>query len=180
MNRTRPSELVGKIVMGVYLAALFSLLVIEMAILFVLVLPLPQRMRRWLYTRYNAISSNKKFRTYMIGIMMLVGLLFVDSWKRSQVKVSTYRDQKNSFVINSVTPVDALASRAYNQRNVYISGFIIYFCICILTVMSILRRIVEWNDKVKAGDAILRERLKQKQKYLKKLQRKELCREKRS
>ena len=47
VNRTRPSELVGKIVMGVYLAALFSLLVIEMAILFVLVLPLPQRMRRW-------------------------------------------------------------------------------------------------------------------------------------
>ncbi|QHS75319.1 Yet2p [Saccharomyces paradoxus] len=158
--------------MGVYLAALFSLLVIEMSILFVLVLPLPQRMRRWLYLRYSIASSNKKFRTYMVGIMIFVGLLFIDSWKRSQIKVSTYRDQKNPYVINSVTPVDALASRAYNQRNVYISGFIIYFCICILTVMSILRRIVEWNDKVKAGDDNLKAELRRKQEYLKELQKK--------
>ncbi|AJS95515.1 BMC_2a_G0042400.mRNA.1.CDS.1 [Saccharomyces cerevisiae] len=158
--------------MGVYLAVLFSLLVIEMAILFILVLPLPQRMRRWLYIRYSIISTNKKFRTYMVGIMIFVGLLFIDSWKRSQIKVSTYRNQKNPYIINSVTPVDALASRAYNQRNVYISGFIIYFYICILTVMSILRRIVEWNDKMKAGDDILREKLRQKQKYLEELQKK--------
>ncbi|CAI4705754.1 CMF_HP2_G0036820.mRNA.1.CDS.1 [Saccharomyces cerevisiae] len=158
--------------MGVYLAVLFSLLVIEMAILFILVLPLPQRMRRWLYIRYSIISTNKKFRTYMVGIMIFVGLLFIDSWKRSQIKVSTYRNQKNSYIINSVTPVDALASRAYNQRNVYISGFIIYFYICILTVMSILRRIVEWNDKMKAGDDILKEKLRQKQKYLEELQKK--------
>ncbi|AJS64965.1 Yet2p [Saccharomyces cerevisiae YJM1419] len=158
--------------MGVYLAVLFSLLVIEMAILFILVLPLPQRMRRWLYIRYSIISTNKKFRTYMVGIMIFVGLLFIDSWKRSQIKVSTYRNQKNPYIINSVTPVDALASRAYNQRNVYISGFIIYFYICILTVMSILRRIVEWNDKMKAGDDILKEKLRQKQKYLEELQKK--------
>ncbi|AJS96812.1 BFH_collapsed_G0041320.mRNA.1.CDS.1 [Saccharomyces cerevisiae] len=158
--------------MGVYLAVLFSLLVIEMAILFILVLPLPQRMRRWLYIRYSIISTNKKFRTYMVGIMIFVGLLFIDSWKRSQIRVSTYRNQKNPYIINSVTPVDALASRAYNQRNVYISGFIIYFYICILTVMSILRRIVEWNDKMKAGDDILKEKLRQKQKYLEELQKK--------
>lgn len=158
--------------MGVYLAVLFSLLVIEMAILFILVLPLPQRMRRWLYIRYSIISTNKKFRTYMVGIMIFVGLLFIDSWKRSQIKVSTYRNQKNPYIINSVTPVDALASRAYNQRNVYISGFIIYFYICILTVMSILRRIVEWNDKMKAGEDILKEKLRQKQKYLEELQKK--------
>ncbi|AJS93346.1 Yet2p [Saccharomyces cerevisiae YJM1433] len=160
--------------MGVYLAVLFSLLVIEMAILFILVLPLPQRMRRWLYIRYSIISTNKKFRTYMVGIMIFVGLLFIDSWKRSQIKVSTYRNQKNPYIINSVTPVDALASRAYNQRNVYISGFIIYFYICILTVMSILRRIVEWNDKMKAGGDILKEKLRQKQKYLEELQKKKL------
>ncbi|CAI4048055.1 Yet2p SKDI_13G1750 [Saccharomyces kudriavzevii IFO 1802] len=158
--------------MGVYLAAIFSLLVFEMAILFVLVLPLPQRVRKWLYMRCTAIGSNKKFRTYMVGIMIFVGLLFIDSWKRSQIKVSTYHSQKPPYVINSVTPVDALASRAYNQRNVYISGFIIYFCICILTVMSILRRIVEWNDKIRAGDAILKAKLRQKQKYLKDLQKK--------
>ena len=158
--------------MGVYLAVLFSLLVIEMAILFILVLPLPQRMRRWLYIRYSIISTNKKFRTYMVGIMIFVGLLFIDSWKRSQIRVSPYRNQKNPYIINSVTPVDALASRAYNQRNVYISGFIIYFYICILTVMSILRRIVEWNDKMKAGDDILKEKLRRKQKSLEELQKK--------
>ncbi|AJS70220.1 Yet2p [Saccharomyces cerevisiae YJM681] len=158
--------------MGVYLAVLFSLLVIEMAILFILVLPLPQRMRRWLYIRYSIISTNKKFRTYMVGIMIFVGLLFIDSWKRSQIRVSTYRNQKNPYIINNVIPVDALASRAYNQRNVYISGFIIYFYICILTVMSILRRIVEWNDKMKAGDDILKEKLRRKQKYLEELQKK--------
>ncbi|CAI4049446.1 hypothetical protein SUVZ_13G1790 [Saccharomyces uvarum] len=158
--------------MGVYLGALFSLLVIEMAILFILVLPLPQRMRKWLYLRYHAVISNKKSRTYIMVIMIFVGLLFIDSWKRSQIKVSTYHNPRNPYVRNSVTPVNALAARAYNQRNVYISGFIIYFFICILTVMSILRRIVEWNDRVKSGDAILKVQLKQKQKYLNDLKKK--------
>ncbi|CAI4291485.1 AKR_collapsed_G0005600.mRNA.1.CDS.1 [Saccharomyces cerevisiae] len=89
--------------MGVYLAVLFSLLVIEMAILFILVLPLPQRMRRWLYIRYSIISTNKKFRTYMVGIMIFVGLLFIDSMERSQIKCLRTATRKIP-IINSGNP----------------------------------------------------------------------------
>lgn len=49
---------------------------------------------------------------------------------------------------SAVTPIQALASRAYNQRNMYISGFILYFSICIPTVMSIVKRLVKYQGLI--------------------------------
>lgn len=86
---------------------------------------------------------------YIFGC--LVGLLFVDSWKRAQVKVSLYHHKRYGQEDSdpaAVTPIQALASRAYNQRNVYISGFILYFMVCIPTVMTIVRRLVKYQNLI--------------------------------
>lgn len=144
--------------MSLYFTSLFAVLTFEMAVLFIIVLPLPYRMRKMLYNSYYKWTSSKQFQTvyYIFGI--IVGLLFVDSWKRAQVKVSLYHHKKyseDSPDPAAVTPIQALASRAYNQRNVYISGFILYFMICIPTVMTIVRRLVKYENLIREEKAEL-------------------------
>ncbi|SCU86207.1 LAMI_0D00892g1_1 [Lachancea mirantina] len=136
--------------MSVYLSFLFGVLTLEMAILFVLVLPLHYRLRKAIVNGYDKFMGNLQVKTVIWIGGALVGLLFVDSWKRAQIsvflhhhKTTTGADPSGS---GSVTPVQALAARAYNQRNVYITGFILYFSLCIPTVMSVVRRLVKWEE----------------------------------
>lgn len=141
--------------MSLYFTLLFALLTLEMAMLFVIVSPLPHRVRKVIYQSYNKLAQNQQFRTIAIILNIIISLLFIDSWKRAQVSVTLYRHQKYDvnqdnerahFDSHAVTPIQALASRAYNQRNVYISGFILYFMVGIPTVMSIVRRLIKYQD----------------------------------
>ncbi|QLG72207.1 hypothetical protein HG535_0C05610 [Zygotorulaspora mrakii] len=137
--------------MSLYFTTLFALLTIEMVTLFMVVLPLPFRIRRIIYKAYYKWSSNTQVKTVYYIFGGLVGLLFIDSWKRAQVKVSLYHHKKysdGSTDPSAVTPIQALASRAYNQRNVYISGFILYFMVCIPTVMTIVRRLIKYQNLI--------------------------------
>ncbi|SMN17782.1 similar to Saccharomyces cerevisiae YMR040W YET2 Protein of unknown function that may interact with ribosomes, based on co-purification experiments [Maudiozyma saulgeensis] len=144
--------------MSLYFTLLFAILTLEMATLFVLVLPLPNKMRKLFYNTYQKLYQNQQVKTVAIILSIIVGLLFIDSWKRAQINVTLYRHQKlyneddgvnsNQYDSHAVTPTQALASRAYNQRNVYISGFILYFMVGIPTVMSIIRRLIKYQDLI--------------------------------
>ena len=138
--------------MSLYFTLLFVLLTLEMAVLFVLVLPLPYTIRKTAYQTYNKLAVNTQVKTVVIIVGVIVGLLFADSWKRAQISVHLFHhnislesDREGRYDPRAVTPTQALASRAYNQRNVYISGFILYFMVGIATVMSIMRRLVKYQ-----------------------------------
>ncbi|AJS33711.1 Yet1p [Saccharomyces cerevisiae YJM453] len=135
--------------MSLYFTTLFLLLTVEMVMLFIFVLPLPFRIRRGIFSTYNQLTAKQQIKTIIFITRCLVGLLFIDSWKRSQIRVSLYHnDNSGSIGSSAVTPIQALASRAYNQRNMYISGFILYFSICIPTVMSIVKRLVKYQGLI--------------------------------
>ncbi|CAI5136183.1 ANL_HP_G0117300.mRNA.1.CDS.1 [Saccharomyces cerevisiae] len=135
--------------MSLYFTTLFLLLTVEMVMLFIFVLPLPFRIRRGIFSTYNQLTAKQQIKTIIYITGGLVGLLFIDSWKRSQIRVSLYHnDNSGSIGSSAVTPIQALASRAYNQRNMYISGFILYFSICIPTVMSIVKRLVKYQGLI--------------------------------
>ncbi|AJS48720.1 ER 25 kDa transmembrane protein [Saccharomyces cerevisiae] len=135
--------------MSLYFTTLFLLLTVEMVMLFIFVLPLPFRIRRGIFSTYNQLTAKQQIKTIIFITGSLVGLLFIDSWKRSQIRVSLYHnDNSGSIGSSAVTPIQALASRAYNQRNMYISGFILYFSICIPTVMSIVKRLVKYQGLI--------------------------------
>ncbi|EDO14599.1 hypothetical protein Kpol_262p4 [Vanderwaltozyma polyspora DSM 70294] len=142
--------------MSIYFTLLFVALTLEMGTLFFLVLPLPFRLRKSMCTVYDRLYYNQQFRTVGAILGVLVGMLFADSWKRANVHVSTYHDQNSNEMTNDagslITPVQVLTSRAYNQRNVYISGFILYFVLCIITVMSIVRRLVKYQSLINESD----------------------------
>ncbi|CAR28303.1 hypothetical protein ZYGR_0R00370 [Zygosaccharomyces rouxii] len=137
--------------MSLYLSTLFALLTLEMAILFLVVLPLPFRVRRNFYSLYYRWTSNRKVQTTIYIFAGLVSILFVDSWRRAQFKVHLHHYQRQGEDVDdnsAVTPTQALASRAYNQRNTYISGFILYFLVCIPAVFTIIRRLIKYQNLI--------------------------------
>ncbi|CCF58801.1 hypothetical protein KAFR_0F02040 [Kazachstania africana CBS 2517] len=139
--------------MSLYFTLLFALLTTQMAILFVLVLPLPNKMRKMCYNMWEIASMKQEFKVIIVMLNILVGLLFVDSWKRAHVPIR----HKGVNDLDSTLSMQGLASRAYNQRNVYISGFILYFMAGIPTVLSIVRRLIKYqdliNEKTKKGSS---------------------------
>ena len=142
---------IEKETMSLYFTLLFVLLTLEMSTIFLLVLPLPFRLRRSTCALYDKLAANQQVRTAGVILAVLVSLLFADSWKRANVHVSLYHHQNSDAPgsASMITPTQALASRSYNQRNVYISGFILYFMVCIVTIMSIVKKLVKYETLIR-------------------------------
>lgn len=130
--------------MSIYFTTLFVILTFEMALLFFIVLPLPFRIRKVMYKTYFQLTSNYQFKTVVYIFGGIISLLFIDSWKKGKIPVSMYH-HVNGDEPELNTSTQVLATRAFNQRNVYISGFILYFLIGIPTVFSIVRRLVKYQ-----------------------------------
>lgn len=109
--------------------------------LFALVLPLPNKIRKISFHAWQKMINNQTSRTIGAILAIIVGLLFIDSWKRANLPVKTLHNDETGE-----QSLQLLASRAYNQRNVYISGFILYFMVAIATVMSVVARLVKYQD----------------------------------
>lgn len=132
-----------------YLNILFALLVFEMSLLFLLVLPLPFRIRRMIVDIFERILKFPQLKTITSIGYVLVGILFLDSWKRTY-SVSF----RNTFPVGKALSEDRMTattqeyvSRTYNQRNLYLSGFLLYFNVCIPTVVNILRSMIRHKEQ---------------------------------
>lgn len=121
--------------MSIYFSALFVLLVAQMATISVLVMPLPYAVRKRLTAAWDALLARSQFRTVAAIVCSLVALLFADSWRRARARAS----------VGAGDSMQALTSRSFNQRNVYISGFILYFAVCIPIVLNVVRRLSKYE-----------------------------------
>ncbi|AGO10547.1 AaceriABR095Cp [[Ashbya] aceris (nom. inval.)] len=154
--------------MSMYLTLLFLVLILEMSVLFVLVLPLPFRIRKLFVRSYDKLQVLGQLRTVAVILYGLVGMLFLDSWWRAQRATQRFAEGTSQDPLN--TGLQAFATKTYNERNLYISGFIMYFSICIPTVVNILKSLIRHYElgAVAAGDdseevKLLRQELKGKQ-----------------
>lgn len=148
--------------MSLYFTLLFAFLILEMGILFFVVLPLPNRIRKLVYNIWNKLSNKQEYRTVSYILWVIVGLLFIDSWKRANVPTHLhFRSSRGdndasgpgSTLDDPVTSIQGFATRAYNQRNVYISGFILYFMVVIPSIMSLIKRLIKYQDLIDKKNA---------------------------
>lgn len=154
--------------MSLYFTLLFAFLVLEMVILFALVLPLPNKLRKIIFHTWRKAVNNQQSKTVVVILAIIVGLLFVDSWKRANLPIKTHHMDETGE-----QSLQLLATRAYNQRNVYISGFILYFMIAITTVMSVVGRLIKYQDmETTVGDEKLVKELKEKETEIESLNKK--------
>jgi phosphatidylglycerophosphate synthase len=137
------------------MSLLFAALTIQMVALTFLVLPLPLKIRRPLLNVYIRISESREFKTVYYITNILVLLLFIDSFQKV-IKLKTDDGElKSTYNLNN----DRIVKVFYNQRNLYISGIIVFFSIAIPTVFQIIRRLVKYQElkleNKKAEDPIL-------------------------
>lgn len=142
---------------------LFTLLVLQMTALAILVFPLPLVLRKKAFMIYQRAYDSKELRTVGVVTTVLIGLQFSDSL-RSSWKWHREYTQNHSMV----TSADLLARRFYSQRNLYISGAILFLTLAIPTVFSIVRRLIKYEElKRKANDPkAVEERVEQLTKQL--------------
>lgn len=117
-----------------------------MAILTVLVLPLPGSVRKPIFNTYERIFNQKEVKIVIYISGALISLLFVDSlnntWKYKTNSTMDPRNYKGSYAYGS----DYSARIFYNQRNLYIAGANLFLIVAIPTVFSIIRRLIKYEE----------------------------------
>lgn len=128
------------------MSLVFGLLVVEMSILVLLLLPLPHMLRVRLLNVCATLRQNKNFQVGLLFTSILLGLQFLDCVN----KLKRYATLENPYFAQFNTQqqmaggllYDKLASKFYAQRNLYITGAVLYLGLSINTVVSILRKLV--------------------------------------
>lgn len=157
--------------MSIYFSVLFILLVAQMAFMFMIVMPLHYQIRKRLVVFSDNFLSGPQFRTVVAILSCLVILLFIDSWKRAQLPVFSHAEKPQDVASSLKT----LTTRAYNQRNVYISGFILYFTICIPVLLNLLTRLVKYETLIRELNSVPAVENKQDEKDKNKAKEKEVA-----
>lgn len=128
----------------------FVTLVSEMAILLLLVLPLPHLVRRKFIGTIDVLQKNQNVKVGIIFFTVILGLQFVDCVNRLQkmdfIK-NPYYASSNGMLNN-----EQLASKFYSQRNLYLSGAVLYLELAIYSVITIVRKLVLKETKLRAGN----------------------------
>ncbi|KAL6934825.1 uncharacterized protein HGUI_02515 [Hanseniaspora guilliermondii] len=128
--------------MAVYLSILFGLLVLQVITLLILSLPLPTLLRRAIVKIYDQfLFKSSQVKTVLLVVNILVVSLFVDSYKRASVPLPK---TENGLMLQP----EILATKAYHQRNVYISGFILYSMIAIPIMLGLITRVTKLSSEI--------------------------------
>lgn len=158
----------------------FGILMAEMSFLLLLLLPLPHVLRSRILDGCAVLRLNANFNVGLIFVTALLGLQFFDclnKLKRYSMIENPYFAQHNTAPQMAGTLLfDQLASKFYAQRNLYITGAVLYLELSINTVVSILRKLVlkenlyrkasiESEDTTKEDEQVreLREQISKKQ-----------------
>ncbi|EER35263.1 conserved hypothetical protein [Candida tropicalis MYA-3404] len=122
--------------MSLQMSLAFCTLIGPMAILLTLVLPLPYVVRQKIVDITFALQKNQNFRVGVVFSIVLMGMQLLDCVQR----LRKYADIENPNFPG--IDYDRLASKFYSQRNLYLSGAILYLQVAIGTVVTIVRKMV--------------------------------------
>ncbi|GMM34036.1 Yet1 protein [Saccharomycopsis crataegensis] len=141
--------------MSLYMSLIFGVLVAEMAIVTVLLLPLPHKIRKKIVQFSFFIWNQTQIRVAIMVCSALVGLMFVDSAQRS-FKHPLVREAEAgpaghlSHGYNELSSSEYLARKFYNQRNFYLTGIVLCLGMAIPTILILLEKIIKWDNILKS------------------------------
>lgn len=134
------------------MSLVFVTLITEMAILFALVLPLPHVVRRKFVHTVDLLRKSQNVKVGLVFFTIILGLQFFDCVNRLQRQ----EFMKNPYFLNSLTSSmisnEQLASKFYSQRNLYLSGAVLYLELAIYSVTTIVRKLVLKEEKLRSGN----------------------------
>jgi len=168
------------------MSLVFGALILEMVTLLLMVLPLPHPVRVKIIDISILLRNLKNFKIGFWFTVILLSMQFMDCIQRLQRfghlgnPYFALNSQNNQFGTMSY---DQLASKFYSQRNLYITGAVLYLMLAIFTVSTILKKLVSKETeyrKLSSGEAkgdskvANEEELNEVAKYKKLIEQKEL------
>lgn len=137
------------------MSLVFGVLMAQLATLVLLLLPLPHRVRSKLLDVSAMLQKSTNYKVGVIFVTALLGLQFMDCLN----KVKRYSHMTNPYFAQMANPqqmtasllFDQLASKFYAQRNLYITGAVLYLEMAIYTVITILRKLVYKENAYRAS-----------------------------
>lgn len=145
--------------MSIQMSLVFGALILEMVTLLLMVLPLPHPVRVKIIDISILLRNLKNFKIGLWFTVILLSMQFMDCIQRLQRfghlgnPYFALNSQNNQFGTMSY---DQLASKFYSQRNLYITGAVLYLMLAIFTVSTILKKLVSKETefrKLSSGEA---------------------------
>jgi len=129
------------------MTVVFCTLCAQMTLLLLLVLPLPHIIRTKIVDIAMTLDKSSYFKTGVWFWTTLMTMQVVDCVQRLQrftgsVIDNPYYASDQSSKAKMALTQDQLASKFYAQRNLYISGAVLYLMVSIFTVLTIVKKMV--------------------------------------
>ncbi|EMR10879.1 hypothetical protein PNEG_01025 [Pneumocystis murina B123] len=133
--------------MTLYYSLVFTLLVIQMVLFCFLILPLPKRLKRRLFTFISTSWFIAKIRYISKIIFIFILVLFFDSVNRvfrtvEEAKLGTSGSLRDAY------RSDIQARKFYSQRNMYLCGFTLFLSLIIDRVYALTLQVLKYEELV--------------------------------
>lgn len=146
--------------MTLYYSLVFAILVFEMVLFMALIVPLPFKMKRGLFTFISENPLVAKLQYAMKITFIFILILFVDSVNRVyrvQVEMAIAKHQNGAAsAVAGSERMEVQARKFYSQRNMYLCGFTLFLSLILnrtyIMIIDVLR-LEEENLRLKGGDS---------------------------
>lgn len=136
------------------MSLVFGALVAQMSFLLLILLPLPHIIRVRILETYSTLKKNSNVKVGVIFSLLLLTLQFIDCLKKLQKYAHSsnpyYAEAQRGQPVGALMLYDKLASKFFAQRNLYITGAVLYLAVAINTVHSILDKLVKKETEFRA------------------------------
>lgn len=120
--------------MGLQMSLVFVCLLTQMVSLVILLVPWPHVVRRNVIAMVDRLVKLPNFRVFVAVETVLLILQFIDCLNR----LKRFNNKMQSLLFTS----DLLATKFYSQRNLYLSGAVLFLNIALFTVVLIVRKLI--------------------------------------
>lgn len=129
--------------MSIQMSLVFAITIVEMALIIILLFPLPTKFQQLLLNKYKIYTTTSNFQIVLIFIDALVSVMFVDACKNG-----LQWGKGDEIIEFSKNTWDEKAKKFYSQRNLYILGALLAFQVCIWFLMMQLSSIIKNKNKL--------------------------------
>lgn len=141
--------------MTLYYTLVFLILMVEMVIFAGLIIPLPFKIKRSLFTFISESPIIAKLQYGMKITFIFILILFIDSVNRVyrvQIELSAYSKDGSGAAHRSALGSERMevqARKFYSQRNMYLCGFTLFLSLILNRTYTMILEILRLEDKVK-------------------------------
>ncbi|PWO01013.1 B-cell receptor-associated 31-like protein [Tilletiopsis washingtonensis] len=134
--------------MTIHYSLCFMLLVAEMLVFLGLILPLPFKMRRAVFSFF---ATNPIVGKVLYGVkisIIFVSILFVDACQRLFKTMAERQQAKEQLGVRDTAHHDMLLRLAFAQRNCYLCGFCLFCSLILARTYALISELIQAQEEL--------------------------------